>query len=963
MIADTERLIDGFRGLPAGMDGSKEPPQTPNEAAWYATNVSFRGGNGPRTRPGFREIPPTYWRNPQPTRDCTIIIASGVATVASAGHGYDDKDKVTIAGASPAGVNGTFIITKTGSDAFTYPTTATGTVTGTITARRDIDSTYNEDFTPNASGTSTTSRTRFANDILGAIYIQGVAVYQDPREGNPTQMIVVASQPAGDKLLGYVYSLNLTDRSVTLLNLGDAISGDVRVYMAQAEKFLVIQTGQDEPRIYDGYVLQRASWYGDQVVPIGKQMAYGQGRIFVAVNDGAEIVAGDLVFGGSTTNVGVTGSTAANPTVVTTAANHGFSNGDMVTINGHSSSPLINSTYAVSSVAATTFTVPVAVTAAGRGGFAARFNAGQDSDLLRFTENTYLNEGGTLAPSGKLGRITGLTFLPVQDTATGQGDLIAFCERGAVTFQVSAPRDQWKDTQGFQRVLFDNIGSTSDSIIPVNGDLFFRSREGNGIRTYRNARAEATGYGQTPISAEIDPVLRQDTQWMLDQVSFAYFDNRLLMTCLPQQFPRRASGADYAAIETQAAQFAAQPVPTLFNGIAVLDFNSTSVGRGKAAAVFDGVWTGLRIVKLVQGSFDGDPRCFAVCFHEDASGRRVELWEVTKNDEYDFPVEGPRQIEAGIVTKAYNFGEIMSLKKLIRCDLWFDDLGGGDDFPFTCELAYRPDDYPNFTRWQSFERRFKTDFLLTDKNLLAYTEKIENAAWAKTNASVIPDETGNPINLAQDADKLVEDGTTGAHSVTDVSPTLVSGANYTFSVYAKAEQRNRIYLRMTSTGSAYGANKEAWFHLSGVAGTASNASAGVTAAITALDNGWYRCSIVAPTNGSGTTECVIGMATSAGVSSYAGDSSGLFLWGAQLEQANSASVYDPDPPQLLNYERGYAPQVRFPVPPRTANLATDVPAYLGQDFTLRVNWTGRAHLGRLMLHGNRLTEAVNGGTL
>ena len=965
MIADTERLIDGFRGLPAGMDGSKEPPQTPSEAAWYATNVTFRGGNGPRTRPGFREIPPTYWRNPQPLRTgLSISITSGIATVTATGHGYDDKDKVTIAGARPAGVNGIKTITKVDANTFTFTTTESGSVTGTITSVRDIDSTYNEDFTPNASGTNTTSRIRFANDILGATYVQGVAIYQDPREGNPTQMIVVASQPSGDNFLGYVYSLNLTDRSVTLLNLSDGISGDVPVYMTQAEKFLVIQTGQDEPRIYDGYVLQRASWFGAEVVPIGKQMAYGQGRLFVAVNEGAEIVAGDLVFGGSTTNVGITGSTAVNPTVVTTAANHGFSNGDLVTISGHSSSPLINSTYAVSSVAATTFTVPVNVTTAGRGGFAARFNAGQDSDLLRFTENTYLNEGGALAPSGKLGRITGLTFLPVQDTATGQGDLIAFCERGAVTFQVSAPRDQWKNTQGFQRVLFDNIGSTSDNIIPINGDLFFRSREGNGIRTYRNARAESDGYGQTPISAEIDPVLRQDTQWMLDQVSFAYFDNRLLMTCLPQQFPRRASGATYADIETQAAQFAAQPVPTLFNGVAVLDFNSTSVGRGKSAAVFDGVWTGLRIVKLVQGSFDGDPRCFAVCLHEDDSGRRVEIWEVTKDDEYDFPVEGRRQIEAGIVTKAYDFKEMMSLKKLIRCDLWFDDLGGGNDFPFTCELAYRPDDYPNFTTWQSFERRFETDFLLTDKNLLAFTEKIDDAAWTKTNTSVNSNATANPINLVQDADKLVEDGTTGAHSVTDVSPTLVSGANHVFSVYAKAEQRNRIYLRMTSTGSAYSANREAWFHLSGVAGTASNASAGVTAAITALDNGWFRCSIVATTDSSGTTECIIGMATSAGGSSYTGDgTSGVFLWGAQLEQANSASAYDPDPPQLLNYERGYAPQVRFPVPPRTANLATDVPAYLGQDFTLRINWTGRAHLGRLMLHGNRLTEAVNGGTL
>jgi len=950
MITDTERLIDGFRGLPAGMDGSKEPPQTPSEAAWYATNVTFRGGNGPRTRPGFREIPPTYWRNPQPTRSCTITISSGIATVTSVGHGYDDKDKVTIAGGSPAGVNGTFTITKTGTDTFTYPTTATGTVTGTITARRDIDAAYNEDFVD-----SSTSRTRFANDILGATYVQGVHIYQDPRQGNPTQMIVVAD--------GKIMALNLNDASCYRLNLADGISSDVPVYMTQAEKFLIIQTGQDEPRVYDGYVLQRASWFGAEVVPIGKQMAYGQGRLFVAVNEGAEIVAGDLVFGGSTTNVGVTGSTAANPTVVTTSADHGFSNGDLVTISGHSSSPLVNSTYAVSSVAATTFTVPVAVTAAGRGGFAARFNAGQDSDLLRFTENTYLNEGGALAPSGKLGRITGLTFLPVQDTATGQGDLIAFCERGAVTFQVSAPRDQWKNTLGFQRVLFDNIGSTSDSIIPINGDLFFRSREGNGIRTYRNARAESGGYGQTPISAEIDPVLRQDTQWMLDQVSFAYFDNRLLMTCLPQQFPRRASGVDYAAIETQAAQFAAEPVPTLFNGVAVLDFNSTSAGSGKSAAVFDGVWTGLRIVKLVQGSFGGDPRCFAVCFHEDDSGRRVEIWEVTKDDEYDFPVEGRRQIEAGIVTKAYNFNEMMSLKKLIRCDLWFDDLGGGDDFPFECELAYRPDDYPNFTTWQRFERRFATDFLLQDKNLLAWTEAIDDASWNKVAATVVPDVELVPLGYQTlTADKLTEDTANSQHSINRTTPTLISGATYTYSIYAKAAGRNWITMLYWTGGGSFTTARTVTFTLSGqgsfviVGGT-------VSSQIVPLQDGWYRCSITATTDAPGFSTVFVQLNN--GVSnSYTGDGgSGVILWGAQVETGTVATAYDPDPPQLLNYERGYAPQVRFPVPPRTANLATDVPAYLGQDFTLRINWTGRAHLGRLMLHGNRLTEAVNGGTL
>jgi hypothetical protein len=946
MIADTERLIDGFRGLPAGMDGSKEPPQTPSEAAWYATNVTFRGGNGPKTRPGFREIPSDYWRNPQPVRTATIVIAGGIATATvSGGHGYDNLDKVTIAGASPAGVNGTKTITVTGADTFTFPTTATGTVTGTITASRDIDATYAEDF-----NNSTTSRTRYANDILGATYVQGAIVYQDPRSGNPAQMIVVAD--------GKIMALNFNDASVYRLNLSDEISADVPVYMTQAEKYLIIQTGQDEPRVYDGYVLRRASYYGDQVVPIGKQMAYGQGRLFVTVNEGSEILAGDLVFGGSTTNVGITSSSAANPTVITTASDHGFAAGDQITIQGHSSTPPINSTYTVATApTATTFTLPTAITSAGSGGFVSRFNAGQDSDLLRFTETTFLNEGGSFAPTGKVGRVTGLVFLPVQDTATGQGDLVAFCERGSVTFQVSAPRDQWKNTQGFQRVLFDNIGSVSDSIIPVNGDLFFRSKEGNGIRTYRNARAEADGYGQTPISAEIDPVLNQDTPWMLDGVSFANFDNRLLMTCLPRQYPRRAAN------DAQADTFAAQPIPTLFDGLAVLDFQSVSTGRGKAAAVFDGVWTGLRIIKLVPGTFDGDPRCYAVCLHEDDSGRRVEIWQITKEDEYDFPVEGARQIKAGIVTKAFDFEDTMSLKKLIRCDLWFDDLGGGNDFPFECELAYRPDDYPNFTTWQRFERRFATDFLLQDKNLLAFTEAIDNVGWVKTNVTVTPNAATDPIQQQPTVDLLRETAATGTHQTYRTSPTLISTAAYTFSVYVKPAGRSRVYLQFPTTGSAFSATRTGHFLLGG-GGSITSMTSNATGIITALPDGWYRVSMTATTTGVGTVRVTVGLVASGTTTSYAGNENlGIYVWGAQLEQNNVPTSYDPDPPQLLNYERGYAPQVRFPAPPRTANLATDVPAYLGHDFTLRVNWTGRAHLGRLMLHGHKLVENVGGGTL
>lgn len=946
MIADTERLIDGFRGLPAGMDGSKDPALTPNEAAWYGTNVTFRGGNGPRTRPGFWQIPANYWRNPVPQRTNDSVVGNGttVTVTTSGDHGYSTGDWVTIFGAD-AGFNGTYKITVTGTDTFTYASTQSGTSTADGGSIRDEDYAYDEDI--DGSGTS---RSRYNAYIASGQYLQGVQLYQDPREDNPSQVVVIVD--------GWILALDFGDRSCKRLNPQDRLDVTLPVYTVQAERYVVIQNGKEEPRIFDGYAIYRASAFGPDVVPIGKQMAYGQGRLFVVVSEGTEIVAGDIVFGGSTTSVAITSSSAANPTVITTTTPHGLTVGDLVTIQGHSSEPWINSTYVVKTApTTTTFTIPKVVTASGQGGFVTRFNAGQESDCLRFTETKFLNEGGSLAVSNKFGKIVALSFLPVQDTATGQGDLIAFCEYGAITFQVSVPRFAWKETPGFQRVLFDNIGSANENVLAVNGDIFFRSRQGNGIRTYRNARAEINSYGQTSVSAEINPILAQDTDWLLGPVSFAQFDNRLLMTCWPKKEPRRATSS------SQAEDFAEEPVPVVYEGIAVLDFDSVSSGRGKSAAVFEGVWTGLRVVKLVQGLFNDQSRCFAFCLHESAGIKTHEIWEMTKSAEYDVQqTDGPRMINSAIITRAFNFNDTMGLKKLVRCDLWFDDIGGGLDNKFSCELAYRPDDYPNFTRWDAFEKEFKTEFVLSDRNLLEYSERFDNPAWTKTRSTVVADEQPSPINAKSTADRLVEDTTANdTHFVVDASPTLAASTAYTFSIYAKGQTRNRIYLRLAS-GSAFNADKEAWFHLSGPAGTASNASAGTTARIQALDDNWYRCSITATTDGSGTADCVIGLASTAGQASYTGNGvSGLYIWGAQLEAASTAQDYDAAPPQLLDLVRGYAPQVKFPTPSRTTNIATDVPAYLGHDFTLRVAWTGRARLGRLMLHGNRLIEKVGGG--
>ena len=65
-----------------------------------------------------------------------------------------------------------------------------------------------------------------------------------------------------------------------------------QVWMCQTVESFIIQDGQSEPIIYDGSTARRAD-YTKSEVPIGNQMAYGNGRLWVAIK-GNQLVAGDI---------------------------------------------------------------------------------------------------------------------------------------------------------------------------------------------------------------------------------------------------------------------------------------------------------------------------------------------------------------------------------------------------------------------------------------------------------------------------------------------------------------------------------------------------------------------------------------------------------------------------------------------------------------------------------------------
>lgn len=167
-------------------------------------------------------------------------------------------------------------------------------------------------------------------------------------------------------------------------------------------------------------------------------------------------------------------------------------------------------------------------------------------------------------------------------------------------------------------------------------------------------------------------------------------------------------------------------------------------------------------------------------------------------------------------------------------------------------------------------------------NLVTYSEQFNDASWIVDGTTVTENSIVAP-NGALTGDKLIETATTAAHRIYDELGVAVSTA-YTASVYAKAGERSWVSLSGPT-------NNRAWFNLA--TGAVGTVNAGLTASIQAVGNGWYRC-FVTQTTGSTQGYLDVGIASADNTYSYTGDgTSGIFVWGAQLETGTFATSYIP----------------------------------------------------------------------
>lgn len=170
-------------------------------------------------------------------------------------------------------------------------------------------------------------------------------------------------------------------------------------------------------------------------------------------------------------------------------------------------------------------------------------------------------------------------------------------------------------------------------------------------------------------------------------------------------------------------------------------------------------------------------------------------------------------------------------------------------------------------------------------NLLSYSEQFDNVSWIKSNSSITANATTAPDGTLT-ADKLVENSSNANHLVQKA--VVASNAVYTFSVFAKKSERNWVVLRGVNASFQ---NVKAWFNID--AGTIGTLENGATAKITNVGNGWYKLEMTIPSFSTG-FEFRVSTSTGNNVDSYTGDgTSGLFIWGAQLEAGSYATSYIP----------------------------------------------------------------------
>jgi hypothetical protein len=173
-------------------------------------------------------------------------------------------------------------------------------------------------------------------------------------------------------------------------------------------------------------------------------------------------------------------------------------------------------------------------------------------------------------------------------------------------------------------------------------------------------------------------------------------------------------------------------------------------------------------------------------------------------------------------------------------------------------------------------------------NLALYSEQFDNAAWAKSNATVTANATTSPEGYVN-AYKLITNNAVINGQITDNISKSASQITYTSSIFVKKAEWDRIGLYI-SDASTFNNRGQAFFNLDGTLGTVAAAGTFTNASsnIEEYPNDWYRVylTVTVPS----TTTTIVLRYYSLDNNELNGDgTSGIYIYGAQLEEGSLTS--------------------------------------------------------------------------
>lgn len=307
---------------------------------------------------------------------------------------------------------------------------------------------------------------------------------------------------------------------------------------------------------------------------------------------------------------------------------------------------------------------------------------GRDA-VLKWTENT-LN----FSVPNNSGIITAMRFTAILNTSLGQGPLQIVTPGGIFSANVPTDSTTWASTtQPIQTEgLIGYGGLGQNSTVVVNGDLMYRAIDG--IRSLIQGQRLFESWGNVPDSFEVSNILAADNPAGLPFASAIQFDNRFLITCDP----------------IQGSQGVYHP------GLIALNFDPLSSLAGKSDSVYDGLWTGINVLQLVTGMFNGVPRAFAMTF--EPSQNSLAFYEILSTaggfmDNGSVPIvstfESPpifRNVPNSIHPAAKPKADFFQQIELLDGEVYISDIQPGSTV--TVQAEYRPDFSKCWFPWSSF---------------------------------------------------------------------------------------------------------------------------------------------------------------------------------------------------------------------------------------------------------------------